>query len=171
MIPEAIFITLLRDPVDAFESNYVYMGLEKVHKMDLHAFIARKAATGEPRHRSSIIGKNQLLWDLGVTRTEMEDPRVVARKIAEMDAQFDLVMMVERFEESLVLLQDLLCWPKEDFAFLKQNERIRRSDLTAEEREILRKWLWADHMLYEHFMKRLDARSVYVENQEYIIHR
>merc|ERR1712156_906301 len=29
VLPSAIYITLLRDPVNCYESNYVYMGLEK----------------------------------------------------------------------------------------------------------------------------------------------
>ena len=32
IIPDAIHITLLRDPVSCYESNYVYMGLEKIFK-------------------------------------------------------------------------------------------------------------------------------------------
>ena len=33
ILPEAVFITLLRDPVHCFESNYVYMGLENIFKL------------------------------------------------------------------------------------------------------------------------------------------
>ena len=44
----------------------------------------------------------------------------------ELDAQFDLVMILERFDESLVLLQDLMCWPTEDIVYLKQNERTAK---------------------------------------------
>ena len=32
IIPNAIHVTLLRDPVTCYESNYVYMGLERVFK-------------------------------------------------------------------------------------------------------------------------------------------
>ena len=31
-------ITLLRDPVDLFESGYVYMGLENAYKMNINEF-------------------------------------------------------------------------------------------------------------------------------------
>ena len=30
ILPDAVFITLLRDPVQCFESNYVYMGLQNI---------------------------------------------------------------------------------------------------------------------------------------------
>ena len=32
VIPNAIHVTLLRDPVNCYESNYVYMGLEKIFR-------------------------------------------------------------------------------------------------------------------------------------------
>ena len=32
VIPNAIHVTLLRDPVKCYESNYVYMGLEKIFR-------------------------------------------------------------------------------------------------------------------------------------------
>ena len=35
-------------------------------------------------------------------------------------------MILERFDESLVLLQDLMCWPTEDIVYLKQNERTAK---------------------------------------------
>ena len=63
----------------------------------------------------------------------------IASYYRELDAQFDLVMILERFDESLVLLQDLMCWPTEDIVYLKQNERTAkestfdRFDKTREE--------------------------------------
>ena len=44
----------------------------------------------------------------------------------ELDSQFDLVLILERFDESLVVLQDLICWPTEDLVYLKQNERTSK---------------------------------------------
>ena len=35
-----IHVPLLRDPVDCWESNYVYMGLQNAFKMDINEFAA-----------------------------------------------------------------------------------------------------------------------------------
>ena len=43
-----------------------------------------------------------------------------------MDSDFDLVMVAERFEESLVLLSHLLCWSYEDLISLNVNSRIKK---------------------------------------------
>ena len=45
MLPSAVYITLLRNPVDCYESNYVYMGLEKAYRMDINTFAKKKVAT------------------------------------------------------------------------------------------------------------------------------
>ena len=119
LLPDAKYISILRDPVDAFESNYVYMGLQNFFKMDINQFAKEKAAKNMKRRPKSIIDKNQLLWDLGLPTEEMEDRESVQRKIAQLDSQFDLVMITERFEESLILLKDLLCWKPSEIAYLK----------------------------------------------------
>lgn len=44
-------ITLLRDPVDMFESGYVYMGLERAYKRDINMFAEMIATQGFPKRK------------------------------------------------------------------------------------------------------------------------
>jgi hypothetical protein len=55
------------------------------------------------------LGRNQQLWDLGIKDTK--DIITVQRMVQQIDKDFDLVMITERFEESLILLSRSLCWP------------------------------------------------------------
>ena len=82
--------------------------------MDINQFAELKAAAKVPRRPSSIIGKNQQLWDLGTTDIEMEDAGTVQAKISRFDSEFDLVLIAEYFDESLVLLAQILCWDLSD---------------------------------------------------------
>ena len=59
----AIFITILRDPVDVFESGYVYFGMENVLERNINEYI--NTVRRHPRSELSIFGKNQLLYNLG----------------------------------------------------------------------------------------------------------
>ena len=59
----AIFITILRDPVEVFESGYVYFGMETILERDINQYI--KTIRRHPRSNMAIFGKNQLLYDLG----------------------------------------------------------------------------------------------------------
>ncbi len=161
-MPGAAAITLLRDPVDCFESNYVYMGLQKRYKMDINEFAKRRAAMGVGRRNNSKVDKNQQLWDLGVTLEDSEQKETMLRKIRQLDVTFDLVLITEMFEESLVLMAERLCWRTTsksmwDLTFLRLNRRVegKSSNMTSESRATLRRWLWAEQMVYDHFREKL----------------
>ena len=49
MIPGGMTLTLLRDPVDTFESGYVYLGLQRGYNMDINEFAAKRARRGATR--------------------------------------------------------------------------------------------------------------------------
>lgn len=81
-------------------------------------------------------------------------------KIAEVDRTFDLIMVTELFDESLVLLRDLLCWTYEDISYLKVNalRSNAKTRLSPAARERLKEWLWGDVLFYEHFRENLERR-------------
>ena len=62
-----------------------------------------------------------MLWDLGLD--DFDDVEAVRNKIEELEEQFNLVMILERFEESLVLMKSELCWDFSDITNLKLNAR------------------------------------------------
>ena len=43
----------------------------------------------------------------------------------QVESDFDLVLILERLDESLVLLADKLCWSLQDVATLKINQRYK----------------------------------------------
>ena len=60
------------------------------------------------------------------------------------------------------MLHNITCWPLRSFTYLSLNQRKQSSknEITPYSREILKKWLWADYMLYEHFKQKfLDTIS------------
>jgi len=131
VLPTAFFVSILREPVACFESNYVYMGLQGVFKMDINEFATTKAALGVSRSNltlpetgiTRIIGKNQQLWDLGLDAESMEEPMMVSTKIKELDENFDFVLLADRFDEGLVVLAKKLCWDLKEVRYLRQNSR------------------------------------------------
>ncbi len=154
MVPGAQYITILRDPLWTFESNYVYMGAQNARKADLNQFAERFAAKGEKRNKRAYVGQNNLLWDLGVNVEDLDNMDVVDAKIKEIDEKFELVMMMERFEESLVLFADAFCWPLEEVTYIKQNERVKeiKNVPTNKTREIMREWLRGDYKVSNTFL-------------------
>ena len=112
-------ITLLRDPVDTFESGFVYMGLAKNLKMNINEYAQWIEKKHFPmRKPRSWFDKDELLWDLGADVSQLEKNEYLRDRIEVYENEFDLVLIAERFDESLVLLQDLLCWDTEDVTYL-----------------------------------------------------
>ena len=104
------YITILRDPVDQFESLYSYSHFETKLHVDIEGFVERYVKRDREMPRmNGYLGRNQQLWDLGLTDTLHFD--LVEAKVQQVDKNFHLVMIAESMEESLVLLSHELCWP------------------------------------------------------------
>ena len=160
LIPEAKFVTILRHPVAVYESLFVYMGVQKQSNMTLDEYVVKRINPKAKRIPETYIGKNPLLWDLGLNVNDMEEKSKVEAKIKRLEEEFDLVMITEKFSESMVLLKELLHWDLEDVLYMSQNIRVQsqKSTLSKETEKFLKEWMWADMMLYEHFAKKFEKR-------------
>ncbi|XP_075730469.1 galactose-3-O-sulfotransferase 3-like [Rhipicephalus microplus] len=82
------------------------------------------------------LGFNQMAFDLGVDGDDMADRgsvEEISRFVESVDRTFHLVMIAERFTESLVLLRDLLGWQLDDVVTFKHNMRLKRYPRPDEE--------------------------------------
>ncbi|KAM9306632.1 galactosylceramide sulfotransferase isoform 3-T3 [Pholidichthys leucotaenia] len=167
LLPEdAVYITILRDPVDLFESSFHYyhravpltwrIGGEN----KLVEFLNSPQTFYSPEAYNSFYLKNLLFFDLGLDNNlEADDPRVLTA-IHTLSRRFHLVLIAEYFEESLILMKDLLCWTTEDVLYFKLNAR-RNSSVTRLDPEMRAKalrWNGADWRLYQHFNASFWAR-------------
>ena len=59
-----------------------------------------------------------LAFDLGL-EFDKDDPTYVANAVKTIEDRFDLVMITDRFEESVILLKEYLCLSVEDVVYLK----------------------------------------------------
>ncbi|XP_024132038.1 galactosylceramide sulfotransferase [Oryzias melastigma] len=166
---DTTYITILRDPAELFESSFHYFGrlvpfTWKIQGEDkLSEFLLDPQSYFDPESYNSHYLKNLLFFDFGQDNTlDPDDPRVDAG-IRSISERFDLVMLVEHFEESLLLLKDALCWEMDDLLFFKLNVRKGStvSKLTSELRAKALEWNAIDWKLYQHFnqtfWKKVDA--------------
>ena len=78
--------------------------------------------------------------------------------ISTISRQFIFVIVVEYFNESLVLLRRLMCWPMEDILYLKQNVRrydIKNKTIDPSLVANFRRYNVPDYALYDHFNRTL----------------
>ena len=58
---------------------------------------------------------------MGVPAKKLFDVNLAYKIASNVAQKFDLVLISEHFEESMVLMADLLCWPIEFVAGIKHN--------------------------------------------------
>ncbi|XP_026153502.1 galactosylceramide sulfotransferase [Mastacembelus armatus] len=156
---DAVYIAILRNPVDLFESSFHYY--QKTIPLTwrikgnnkLAGFLKNPQAFYRPKAYNSFYLKNLLFFDFGFDNNlNADDPRVM-RNIDFLSKRFHLVLIAEYFEESLVLLKDKLCWTMDDILYFRLNVRKDSSvaRLTPELRARALEWNGADWKLYQHF--------------------
>ncbi len=88
------------------------MDLENMYEMSLQELItillkknltAIKELNKKPR-QDGLFGHNQIAWDLGISQESFSDAKAINKTINQLENEFDLVLMANRMEESLVLL-------------------------------------------------------------------
>ena len=134
-------IDLLKNPDRFFEQAMLLKEIDRTHilRSQLHDF-----GFGADIYKRSI------------------DKATIDRWIAQIEQDFDLVMITEYFDYSLALLALELCWPLEELAYLRSNEGhhvnvTKPSNLE----ELIRNFNYPEYQLYEHFnatlWRKIDA--------------
>ena len=136
-----MLMSIVRDPVDVFESMWYYYGFSNNVGKSLEEFA--KDVTMNPdigrQGFDNRFGRNQTLFDFGLKHEHMNDTSKVDEKITSISEEFDLVMVSERFLDSKVLLAGLLGLSPSDAACLKLNSRNSSSKpiLDSQTRKVL----------------------------------
>ncbi|XP_014681635.1 PREDICTED: galactose-3-O-sulfotransferase 3-like [Priapulus caudatus] len=160
---DAAWVTIVRDPVAMFESYYSYYKLAQRLHVDLERFM-RTPSIFFTRLLSSrsldVPARNPMLYDLGLDVADFDNETEIRQKIADLDVEFDLVMVAEFFPESMVLLKRLLRMRTDDLASLRINgrEEASKSRVRSQLAARIRAWNWGDQLLYDRFQRRLVAR-------------
>jgi len=160
--PDVFYTTIIRHPTDVFESLYAYADFQTVLKLSLHEYI-KSLNRSESLHQHRInqyLGLNQQLFDLGQPLTDLYSKEAIHARIQKLDKEFDFIMLAERFEESMVLLADKLCWPLDNVKTFRINARKEafKVHLSPEEIKILQHWQEGDMLLYEHFKAKFEEQ-------------
>ncbi|XP_067340555.1 galactosylceramide sulfotransferase isoform X2 [Channa argus] len=157
--PDAVYVTILRNPADLFESSfhYYHRTIPLTWRINgenkLERFLSDPQNFYSPEAYNSFYLKNLLFFDFGFDNNlEANDSRVMTN-IHNLSKRFDLVLMADYFEESLILLKDKLRWTMDDILYLKVNARKNSSvsRLSPELRAKILEWNGADWKLYQHF--------------------
>jgi len=164
---DTVFVTILRDPVRHFESTFSYMEFSDIlgisNETDpLETFfdspndvLVNYVLTKDLRINSDRLKliRNGMFFDLGMKSSDFDDSAKIQAAIQRLDNEFDLVLLTEYFEESMVMLKNLLCWTTEDMIHFNLNQRHQseRRNISSDLAKKIHQWNRADTALYEYF--------------------
>ncbi len=156
--PDAVKVTILRNPAALFESLYNYYNLQKVYNVSFSQLLSSLPRNSKfsVKKNQRVQGHNQMSRDLGLESEFYYNEMAIENFIRSIDSEFDLVMIQEYLEASLVLLANLMGWPLNYVSFIGLNARntAKKYNLTDSEMIKLSRFNGADSKLYDHFLKK-----------------
>lgn len=174
--PKAKYITIIRNPAENFKSSFAFFNMTKLMGLEnssfpVTAFLRKPEEFKDVRDWRNIPlryrVRNPMLFDTGLDHKYFHNKTAVKEYIEFIDQEFDLVMVADYFDESLILLKRLLRWNNEDIVYIKHNVALRvRGKLKETFDEKLKKqildWNWADSLLFDHFNRTLWRKIQYI---------
>ncbi|XP_071995726.1 galactose-3-O-sulfotransferase 2-like isoform X1 [Engystomops pustulosus] len=149
------YFTILRNPVTLMESSFAYFKESPcfTRAKNLETFLSNPSRFCQKDLSNSGYAKNVMTFDLGFNHFGPDFPKNIKLLTQTVDIIFDLVLITEYFDESLVLLKDALCWTLNDVLSFPLNARSDRSRriLSRETQESIKRWNQLDWKLYVYF--------------------
>lgn len=103
--------------------------------------------------------------DFGIPKRNVTSPNEVLDHLKVLDSDFILVMVMEMFDESLILLKRNLRWSLKDVIYVPLNARNSKNSVVIEGKDLenLKKYNQADFIVYDFFktkfVKRINEQS------------
>jgi len=185
MPPDTVYFTTIREPFARAKSSFAYfrrireratnlIGSDKFERY-LEDIPGNERRIKSPDNflkrfnKCAPLGYSDLLngmaFDLGFpngfhydTVDQSQNATFIREWIKALSHRFSLVMVVEYYHESLVLLRRLMCWTTEDIIYLKQNGRNYLNKNKQPDPQLLanfRRYNLPDYALYDHFNRTL----------------
>merc|ERR1712071_282118 len=102
-----------------------------------------------------LFGHNHMMFDLGFN-CDLSDDEAISTAIEIVDKTYDLVMILEHLEESIILFKHALCLPSyTDVVYLATNARSDKQTVAEDYALKIKSWNKADTALYDYFNKTL----------------
>ncbi|WP_287129570.1 sulfotransferase family 2 domain-containing protein [Candidatus Cyanaurora vandensis] len=145
------YVTMLREPISRTVSAFYYTR----NKADERPFYAKVTQNIEVFAASDWQQNFQTRALAGMVDPEEAPADVLARAKRNIEAHFTLVGLTERFDESLLLLQEEFGWPTVNLTYVKVNTaRDRRDPLTPADRDLVVAHNQLDLELYQFAQQR-----------------
>ncbi|XP_043849243.1 galactose-3-O-sulfotransferase 2 [Dromiciops gliroides] len=168
------YFSILRNPISQLESSFMYYktytpAFRKTKS--LNEFLASPLRYyNKSLSIKNVYAKNNMWFDFGYDNNRGGQGYVQA-VIGEIQRQFQLILISDYFDESMVLLRNMLHWDLDDVVYFKLNSRSENTiqNLTKENQEKVKEWCALDWALYQHFNRTFWQKIWEVVGQEKLL--
>lgn len=154
---KTFYFSILRNPVQLMESSFTYYkGTSAFSKArDLEEFLNQPSQFYNASAKDSNYAKNLMAFDFGYNHNGNFSAKHIQLMLQAIEAEFDLLLISEYFDESMVLLKEALCWDLDDVVFFSLNSRhnTTKTPLSESTSEKIKSWNKLDWEIYVHFNK------------------
>ncbi|NWX45020.1 G3ST2 sulfotransferase, partial [Steatornis caripensis] len=151
----AVYFSILRNPVQLMESAFAYYkGTPAFSRArSLEEFLSQPYHYYSPAGRDSHYGRNLMTFDFGFNPNGEVSAKRVQLMLKAIEASFDLLLISEYFDESMVLLKQMLCWDLDSVVSFPLNIRdsSTKSHLSNTVVQKIKDWNRLDWEIYTHF--------------------
>ncbi|XP_026557221.1 galactose-3-O-sulfotransferase 2 isoform X1 [Pseudonaja textilis] len=173
---DTFYFSILRHPALLLESSYVYyktiVPAFKKSK-NVNEFLSSPWSYYNMTEKNNIYAKNNMWFDFGYNNNAEYDEHYIQFVLQNIEEIFHLILIADFFDESMILLKDVLCWDLDDVIYFKMNARSQCNiqTLNPENKKKVKEWCALDWELYKHFNKsfwmkiqeRMDLKTLYKE--------
>ncbi|XP_074860687.1 galactose-3-O-sulfotransferase 2-like [Carettochelys insculpta] len=151
------YFSILRNPVSLMESSYTYnkdFTPAFRRSKDVNEFLASPWTYYNLSERiNNVHARNYMWFDFGYDNNAVDAEDYIQRVIEEIEQTFQLLLLTEYFDESMVLLKETLGWDLDDVVYFKLNSRSQETvqSMSPESKEKVKEWCSLDWKLYQHF--------------------
>ena len=164
---DTVYLAIVRQPLDLFISSLNYYNQPGL-RLDYIARTPGNKLQNLIRHPEvydkSLFSytRNLLARDLGFTALVQNDTVAIMNKLNTLGETLKLVMLVEYFDESLVLMKRYLGWTLHDILYISNNVYQKNGyslkDITPADVEKFKQRNYLDYYVYDFFYKKFWAQ-------------
>ncbi|XP_043925888.1 galactose-3-O-sulfotransferase 2-like [Protopterus annectens] len=158
MHDDTFYFSILRHPIPTVKSVFMYWNTDTEifrNSKDLNEFMKFPLSYYKLNYTKNYYAKNLMWFDFGLNHNHVDDEDYFEAAISWIESTFNLILISEYFEESMILLKEALCWSMDDVTYFVLNKRSKAStqNLTQETISRIKEWNSLDWKLYLHFNK------------------
>ncbi|XP_061179471.1 galactosylceramide sulfotransferase-like [Saccostrea echinata] len=178
---DTVYLASVREPFTVFISTLHYFRppyIFNINVSDPISMYLKNPEKYEPEVKNSLTN-NRMAFELGFPLQLFHSKNWAGIKeyLKKLDKEMDLILVVERLEESIVLLRRLLHWKLQDILYVPKNKfeaLDKKTKSKLNEKFYLRKdakrkfekWAVLDYILYKFAVKKLE-RQIRSQNTDF----